>query len=128
MDPADWPQVLSKTAMHLGDLLRHEIEHTTQSGWNTKSSKFMPSDMNRRSKINSGELSAVNYFLLKKEIPAMIHGLHTKAKKSKQPFKQVVEKYLTGWVNQKAITADEMQTILAAWRKWLPKLAIRQEL
>jgi hypothetical protein len=128
MDPADWPQVLSKTAMHLGDLLRHEIEHTTQSGWNTKSSKFMPSDMNRRSKINSGELSAVNYFLLKKEIPAMIHGLHTKAKKSKQPFKQVVEKYLTGWVNQKAITADEMQTILTTWRKWLPKLAIRQEL
>jgi hypothetical protein len=35
LDPAEYPQVLSEVAIELRDTLRHEIEHTTQSGWNT---------------------------------------------------------------------------------------------
>lgn len=128
LDPAEYPQLLSNVAMHLRDTLRHEIEHTTQSGWNTLDGKYIPSDQSLRKKIESGEMPAMRYFTLPKEIPAMIQGLYFKAKKSKQPFQQVVDNYLSGWVNNGTITEKDKEQILATWRTYLPKLAIRQEL
>jgi hypothetical protein len=128
IDPADYPKILNELAMHLRDILRHEIEHTTQSGWNTIASKYIPSDQSIRSKINSGQLPAARYFMLPKEIPAMIHGLYFKAKKSKQPFNQVVDNYLSIWVDNNTITSDEKQDIIKTWKTYLPKLGITQEL
>ncbi len=128
IDPTDYPKVLSNVAMHLRDILRHEMEHLTQSGWNMISSKYIASDMSMRKKIESGTLPPMRYFTLPKEIPAMIHGLYMKAKKSKQPFKQVVDNYLEGWVDNRSITLREKQQIIDTWRSYLPKLAIRQEL
>jgi hypothetical protein len=58
----------------------------------------------------------------------MIQGLYFKAKKSKQPFAQVVNDYLDLWVSNGAITEKDKQYILKTWREYLPKLAIRQEL
>jgi hypothetical protein len=128
MDPADYPRILSDVAMHLRDILRHEIEHTTQSGWNTIDGKYIASDQALRSKIESGKLPPARYFTLPKEIDAMIQGLYFKAKKSKQPFAQVVDNYLSGWVNNGTITEKDKEQIIATWRTRLPKLAIRQEL
>jgi hypothetical protein len=128
IDSADYPNILSQIAMELRDILRHEIEHVTQSGWNLIASKYLRSDVALRKKIESGELPPVRYFLLPKEIPAMIQGLYSKAKKSKQPFKQVVDTYLSIWVDNGAITQQEKEKIIATWRSYLPKLAIRQEL
>jgi hypothetical protein len=127
-DPSEYPKILSEVAMELRDLLRHEIEHVTQSGWNLIASKYLRSDVALRKKIESGELPPVRYFLLPKEIPAMIQGLYNKAKKSKQPFQQVVNTYLSIWVNNNTITDKEKEQILTTWRTYLPKLAIRQEL
>jgi hypothetical protein len=127
-DPADYPRILSEVAMELRDILRHEIEHVTQSGWNLIASKYLRSDIGLRAKIESGELPPVRYFLLPKEIPAMIHGLYNKAKKSKQPFQQVVNNYLSIWVDNGAITEQDKEKIITTWRSYLPKLAIRQEL
>jgi hypothetical protein len=128
IDPAQYPHILSEVAMELRDVLRHEIEHVTQSGWNLITSKYLRSDVALRKKIESGELPPVRYFLLPKEIPAMIHGLYLKAKKSKQPFQQVVNNYLSIWVENGTITQRDKEQIIATWRKYLPKLAIRQEL
>ena len=128
MDPADYPQVLSEVASDLRDILRHEIEHVTQSGWNTIQSKYLPSDMAQRNKINSGAVSPKNYFLLKKEIPAMIQGLYSKAKKSKKPFRDVVTASLNRWVDNGTFTEQDKQDIIKVWRTYLPKLGIRQEL
>jgi hypothetical protein len=128
IDPADYPKILTELAMHLRDILRHEIEHTTQSGWNMIDSKYIPSDQSIRKKINSGQLSPARYFTLPKEIPAMIHGLYFKAKKSKQPFKQVVDNYLSMWVDNNTITEKEKQNIINTWKTQLPKLGIKQEL
>ena len=50
LDPAEYPKVLSEVAMDLRDTLRHEIEHVTQSGWNTIDSKYIPSDQAVRKK------------------------------------------------------------------------------
>lgn len=128
LDPADYPKILNSVAMDLRDTLRHEIEHTTQSGWNTIDSKFLPSDIKQRNKIQSGERSPAEYFLLKKEIPAMIQGMYLKAKKQRQPLNVVVDEYLSRWVDNGTITSDEKQRIINTWRTYLPKLGIRQEL
>lgn len=128
IDPADYPQILSEVAMHLRDVLRHEIEHTTQSGWNTIDGKYIASDQSLRKKIESGKLPPSRYFTLPKETPAMIQGLYFKAKKSKQPFSQVVNDYLDLWVSNGAITSKDKEYILTTWRTYLPKLAIKQEL
>lgn len=128
MDPADYPNVLQDVAIELRDILRHEIEHVTQSGWNTMQSKYLPSDITRRNKINAGELSAKHYFLLKKEIPAMIHGLYTKAKKTRTPFRDVVNTSLNHWVQNGTFTEQDKQDIINVWKTYLPSLGIRQEL
>ena len=128
MDPSDYPRILSDIAMHLRDILRHEIEHTTQSGWNTINGKYIASDQALRSKIESGKLPAARYFTLPKETPAMIQGLYFKAKKSKQPFAKVVNQYLDIWVSNGTLTNQDKEYILKTWREYLPKLSIRQEL
>jgi hypothetical protein len=128
IDPAEYPRVLSSIAMNLRDTLRHEIEHVTQSGWNTIDGKYISSDATLRNKIESGKLPPARYFTLPKEIPAMLQGLYFKAKKSKQPFKTVVDEYLSMWVDNETITPQEKENILTTWRTYLPKLAIRQEL
>ena len=128
IDTAEYPKVLSEVAMQLRDTLRHEIEHVTQSGWNLIDGKYIPSDQALRTKIETGTLPAARYFTLPKETPAMLQGMYFKAKKSKTPFKQVVNDYLDIWVSNNTITDLDKQYILTAWRNYLPTLGIRQEL
>ncbi len=128
IDPNQYPQVLSDVSMDLKDILRHEIEHITQSGWNVKQGKYLRSDMARRKKIQTGEIDTMNYWLLQKEQPAMIQGLYTRAKKQRKPFAQVINAYLDIWVNNGTLTNQQKETIINRWRKMLPKLGIRQEL
>lgn len=128
IDPAEYPRILSEVAMHLRDILRHEIEHLTQSGWNTITGKYIASDQNLRKKIESGTLPPARYFTLPKETPAMIQGLYMKAKKSKQPFRQVVDNYLSAWVDNGMLTQQDIEQIVNTWKTYLPKLGIRQEL
>ena len=128
LDPEEYPNILSEIAMDLKDVLRHEIEHITQSGWNVMQSKYLRSDMARRNKIQSGDIETYNYWLLQKEQPAMIQGLYSKAKKLKQPFALVVNSYLDIWVNNGTMSGTDKNTILKKWRSMLPKLGIRQDL
>lgn len=128
IDPAMYPNVLSTIAMDLRDILRHEIEHLTQSGWNVMLSKQQRGDYARRDKIASGELERYKYYILPKEIPAMIQGLYMKAKKMRQPFKDVVNANLQQGVDTGQISAADKEKIINMWRKYLPKLGIRQEL
>jgi len=128
IDPAEYPQILNEVAMQLRDTLRHEIEHVTQSGWNTIQGKYIPSDQALRTKIESGQLPAARYFTLPKETPAMLHGMYFKAKKMKQPFQQVINDYLDVWIDNGTITPQDKESILTTWRNYLPKLGIRQEI
>lgn len=128
IDPAEYPQILSEVAINLRDVLRHELEHLTQSGWNTIDGKYIRSDQALRTKIETGELPPSRYFTLPKEIDAMIQGLYYRAKKSKQPFAHVVDNYLNIWVDNGTLTTREKEAVLKVWRSRLPKLAIRQEL
>lgn len=128
IDPAEYPNILSEIAMELRDVLRHEIEHLTQGGWNTKNGKFIRSDQGMRAKIDAGIVPVARYFMLPKEVDANIHGLYLRAKKSRKPFADIVNDYLNIWVNNGAITTKNKLEILNVWRKRLPALGIRQEL
>lgn len=128
LDPAEYPQLFREVSFDLKDTLRHEIEHITQSGWNTIDSKFIPSDQALRKKIETGAVSPAKYFTLPKEIDAMIQGLYLRAKKTRTPFTKVVDDYLNIWINNNSITDSDKQHILTVWRERLPKLGIRQEL
>lgn len=128
IDPSEYPAVLSEIAMDLRDTLRHEIEHLTQSGPNLISGKFIPSDSELRSKIETGESPAKEYFMLPKEVDANIQGLYFSAKKRRVAFKQVVDEYLNSFVIDNTISKEDKQEIINTWQRRLPALGIKQEL
>jgi hypothetical protein len=128
LDPEQYPNLLSEVSMQLRDILRHEIEHLTQSGWNIKMSKWHRNDQAQRDKITLGKIPQAKYYTLPKEIPAMIQGLYMRAKKMRLPFKDVVDANLQKGIDNGVITAEEKEQIKAVWRKYLPSLGITQEL
>ena len=74
--------------MKIRNALRHEIEHLTQSGFNTLPGKYLPDDQLERSLSNTKE-----YLLLEKEVPAMLKGLYFRAVKERRLFLDVIEEY-----------------------------------
>ena len=118
----------STISMDLKDVVRHELEHLTQDGDNEKGgfisddpklarpSKYMKNDQLFRDMIDTDLLPKSDYFKLEKEVDAMLQGLYFKAKKSKRPFKDVIDDYLNIFVNKKTISLEDKENILDIWR------------
>ena len=124
VDPRELPGMWETIAMDIRDVLRHELEHLTQGGWNVRQDKQMEDDSMVRDLINKYKtLAPANYFLLDKEVDAMLQGMYYKAKKAKKPFKDIIDYYLS----LQPIDAKEKETILSKWRKRLPALGIKKE-
>lgn len=123
-DPKDYPNVLSQVAMLLRDSIRHEIEHLTQSGYNTIPSKYLKSDQAKRNNIDTGKLPPREYYLLPKEIPAMIQGMYSYAKKTRTPLKQVIAQNL----DRPDLSDADREKILSVWRPAIKRLGIKQEI
>jgi len=116
----------------LKDVVRHEIEHLTQDGDNLKGgvvsddpklerpSKYMKDDQLLRDLIDADLLPKSQYYKLEKEVDAMLQGLYFKAKKSKQPFKEVINDYL----DKVDLTEKEKKEVLDIWRKRRPVLSL----
>ncbi len=110
------------------DVVRHELEHLTQGGLNLKGgawdedpklrrpSKQMADDQLIRDLIDADMLPKSQYYKLEKEVDAMLQGLYFKAKKSKRPFKNVINDYLDIFVKQKTISLNDKEDILDLWR------------
>jgi len=110
------------------DVVRHELEHLTQGGLNLKGgawdedpklrrpSKQMADDQLIRDLIDADMLPKSQYYKLEKEVDAMLQGLYFKAKKSKRPFKNVINDYLDIFVKQKTISQKDKENILDIWR------------
>ena len=117
----DWQRV----SFDIKDVIRHELEHLTQDGANLKGgtdsddpklvrpSKYMEDDKLFRDMIDADLLPKADYFRLEKEIDAMMQGLYFKAKKSKRPFKDVIDDYL----DTQPISKEEKEDILNLWRR-----------
>ena len=105
-----------KISFDIKDVIRHELEHLTQDGENVRQGKQMGDDQLVRNLIDADMLSKSQYFKLEKEVDAMLQGLYFKAKKSKQPFKDVINNYLNIFVDQEIITQEEKEDVLNIWR------------
>ena len=128
----DW----QKVSFDIKDVVRHELEHLTQDGLNlkgtvdiddpraqndpklTRPGKYMQDDQFIRDMIDMDLLPKADYFRLEKEIDAMLQGLYFKAKKSKTPFKDVVNDYF----EKVGLEGDDKQDILDLWTKRLKAL------
>jgi len=64
IDSEMYPKNLNFVIAELSDTIRHELEHLTQSGWNTKTSKYIPSDRKKRDRIESGKKRVVDHLLM----------------------------------------------------------------
>lgn len=115
----------STVSMDLKDVVRHELEHLTQSGDNVvgvvrdpdnpelnRPGKQMADDKFIRDMIDADVLPKSEYFKLEKEIDAMMQGLYFKAKKTRRPFKDVIDDYLA----TQPISKEDKEVILDLWR------------
>ena len=115
INPKVLPQAWSKISADVSDVIRHEIEHLTQAGDNTRSGKYMDDDKMIRDMINKLKvLPKSDYYKLEKEVDAMLQGLYLKAKKTKKPFADVVDQYLD--MAPGIETKEDKETILNLWR------------
>ena len=113
VDPRELPKMWSTITMDIRDVLRHEIEHLTQGGWNVRQGKEMDDDQFIRDLIQKYKtLAPKNYFMLDKEVDAMLQGMYFKAKKSRRPFDEVIEDYL----NMVGLDPEEKEEVKDRWR------------
>ena len=68
------PTHRSDIVFRLSNTLRHEIEHLTQSGYNTLPGNYLPDDQHERETADEKE-----YLLLPKEITAGVRGVYTQS-------------------------------------------------
>ena len=130
----DW----QKVSFDIKDVVRHELEHLTQDGLNlkgyvgiddpraqnnpklTRLGKYMEDDQFFRNQIDMDLLPKANYFRLQKEIDAMLQGMYFKAKKSRQPFADVLNNYL----DMQSISEEDKENILNLWRNRAKSLSL----
>ena len=87
----DWNEVRAD----LYDIFRHEIEHLTQRGKICIESKYMECDAQIRYLINKGlMLEQYNYYILPREIDAMLQGLNSRRSVTKRSLSAEVDVYL----------------------------------
>ena len=134
VDPEMLPEFWEEISMNLKDVVRHEIEHITQSGYSAAGGykkvykkvdgkweetdkyewqgKDFDSDQVLRDMIDMELLPKAQYFKLAKEIDANLQGMYFRAKKEKRPFGDIINNYL----DAQDITAKEKEEILDLWR------------
>lgn len=123
VDPRELPRMWSTIAMDIRDVLRHELEHLTQGGWNVRTGKEMEDDQAIRDLIQKYKILAPkNYFMLDKEVDAMLQGMYYKAKKSRKPFADVIDDYL----DMVGLEPEEKEEIKTRWRGRIKALSLPQ--
>jgi hypothetical protein len=124
IDPTMLPKFWEEISYDLKDVIRHEIEHATQTSNRTNSrvGKYMEDDTLARQAIKAKLIDRSNYYKLKKEVDANLQGLYLKAKKSKKPFIDVIMDYLT----KSDLDQKQIEDILNTWRPRAKELSLPQ--
>ena len=122
IDPKMLPEFWEEISMNLKDVVRHEIEHITQSGDSkTKKEKF-EDDSLIRALVKAKLIPQAEYFQLPKEVDANLQGMYFRAKKEKRSFGDVINTYL----DAQEITPEEKEKILDLWRSRRKALSLPQ--
>ncbi len=114
VDPKMLPEFWEEISMNLKDVVRHEIEHITQSGDSkTKREDFDEDfDIAIRALVKADIIPQAEYFKLPKEVDANLQGMYFRAKKERRPLIDVINTYL----DAQDITPKDKQIILDLWR------------
>lgn len=116
INPAKEPDCYNELSYELRDVVRHEIEHLTQRGWNQNPAKKRRRNFAVRGRIQkAGEY--YKYYKLADEIDANIQGLYNKAKSMKKPFKEVVMDFINNRISRGIIPKEKATSVYNAWRK-----------
>lgn len=128
INPASEPQCYIDLAPEMRNLIRHEMEHLTQRGWNTIPSKEMRRNDVTRVKIQSDPGSYYKYYKLKDEVDANLHGIYAEAKTRKIPFADMITRFLEDKESKGIVPANKKQEIYRLYKNraqqigGLPKL------
>lgn len=117
INPEFEPQCYSDITPDLRDIVRHEIEHLTQRGWNEKPNKFIRHNLGARKKIQLDPNLRYRYYQLKDEVDANLHGLYAKAKTTKRPFSEVATEFLDRQARKGIIPENKKREIYNVWKK-----------
>lgn len=121
IDPTKEPMIYSNMLGNIKDVLRHEIEHLTQSGINKIEGRERPTSNSIRARINKTKNQKYKYFLLRDEIPAMVKGLITLSKYKHEPLQKVFSDYLDQFINQNLISQEQKDLIISTWSDYVKK-------
>ena len=146
LDPYNFPRDFEEVSAQISDVLRHEIEHLTQTGGNERGKSFgkdaqfggefgTKEEKLFRNMIAKGIIdNGVKYLTLPSEIDANIQGLYLTAKKQKRPFVDVVDQYLYQFTEQfdekgnPYLTKQDVEDVKKVWGLRLKALGIKQRL
>ena len=117
INPEFEPQCYSGITPDLRDIVRHEVEHLTQRGWNEKPNKFIRHNLGAREKIQLDPNLRYRYYQLKDEVDANLHGLYAKAKTTKRPFSDVAMEFLDRQARKGIIPENKKREIYNVWKK-----------
>jgi hypothetical protein len=121
-NPKDGVSILSRINPFIRETIRHEIEHFTQRGGNSKQGKELRHNCAIRNRINSNRNSSWRYLLLKDEVDANIHGLYTHAKSVKLPFEVVVNGYLDAYIKEGELNLSQKRIVYRKWKNRIPTI------
>lgn len=122
IDPTKEPECYREVSLDLRNLIRHEVEHLTQRGYNVIDSKKIRRNDATRRRIQDNPEIRHKYYKLKDEVPANLQGLYSEAKSRKLPFKDVVNSYLDKKVDQGIISPIEKIRIYRLWKNSAEKI------
>ena len=117
LNPERESQYYSEIAAELSDVIRHEIEHLTQRGWNVKEGKFIRSNQGMRKRIALDPSIRYKYYRLRDEIDANLQGLYAKSKSLKKPFRDSIMDFLDKQTRRGIIPEDKKMEIYNLWKR-----------
>ena len=121
-NPGDGASLLQKIQPTLTDLIRHEIEHLTQSGAQLQPTKWMRGDLALRKRIRQNPETFYKYFMLPKEVDANIQGLYMKANYDKTDFQSTVDQYLDSLVDTEVISVEKRKEVYDKFKARIPQI------
>ena len=121
-NPQDGTSLLQQIQPTLTDLIRHEIEHLTQSGAQLQPTKWMRGDLAMRKRIRQNPETFYKYFMLPKEVDANIQGLYMKANYDKTDFQSTVDQYLDSLVDTGVISVEKRKEVYDKFKARIPQI------
>ena len=116
INPATEPQCYIDLAPEMRNLIRHEMEHLTQRGWNEIPAKKIKRNDAQRVKIQSNPGIYYKYYKLKDEVDANLHGIYSEAKTRKIPFADMITRFLEDKESKGIVPADKKQEIYRLYK------------